>query len=182
VAVIAVDTNVLIWGVRKERPDDRPDLVERCARLLEDYKSTQIPIMVPSIVVAEYLIGHTLDQQSKERGIIGSNFFVAPFDAKAAAIAAQLYDASLLRQARRDTEIGRQCLQADFKILATAIAHGATVFYTDDPHMTAFAAGKILVKEIPTKAALAMRPATELQGPQQDLFEEDDSSETPDER
>jgi predicted nucleic acid-binding protein len=172
VPVIAVDAQVLIWGVRKERPADRPDLVERCATLLADCKSSQIPIMVPSIVVAQYLMGHTGEQQDRERGIIGSHFFVAPFDAKAAAVAAQLYDKNLLKQVRDDTKIGRQCLMADFKILATAIAHGATTFYSDDPHMSKFADGKILVKGIPTKVALASRPEPDASGEQREMFDD----------
>jgi predicted nucleic acid-binding protein len=171
--VIAVDAQILIWGVRKLRPADRPDLVERCAQLLADYKSGQIPIMVPSIVVAQYLMGHSLEQQTRERSIIGSHFFVAPFDARAAAVAAQLYDANLLKQVRQETQIGRQCLMADFKIIATAIAHGATALYSDDPHMSKFSGGKLLVKEIPTHAALKLRPAHEVSGQQQDLFDDD---------
>ena len=66
--MIAVDTAILIWGVRKARPADRPDLVERCIELLADYKRQRLPIMMPSIVLTQYLLGHSghIEESRKE--------------------------------------------------------------------------------------------------------------------
>jgi hypothetical protein len=84
-----------------------------------------------------------------QREIISKNFFVAPFDALAAAIAAELYDKRIMEDARQETKLPRQCVKSDLKIIATAIAHKAVRIYTDDNHFTSLARGRILVSPIP---------------------------------
>lgn len=148
--MIAVDTSILIWGVRQESPEGREDLVARCVQLLRKYRSERRPIMVPSVVLAEYLVGCEKSSRETQRDIIGKNFFIAPFDAKAAAIAADLYDKSMVDEIRTEMGIGKQCIKADIKILATAIAHGASHIYVNDEQMRVLAQGKIIVNGIPT--------------------------------
>ena len=146
----AIDTQILIWGVKKEQADGRPDMVPRCIALLEMLKQQRHIIMVPSIVVAEYLADFPPERQEEQRRIIGKNFFVAPFDAAAATVAGAIYSKAKMKSARAKTPACRQCVHADLKIIATAIAHGAKRLYTDNtPHFVTLAVGKILVDDIP---------------------------------
>ena len=78
--MIAVDTCILIWGVREHSQAGREDMIVRCKRLIDDHKARRIPIMVPAIVLAEYLARFDADEQLKQRETIARNFFVAPFD------------------------------------------------------------------------------------------------------
>ena len=119
--------------------------------------------MIPSVVLAEFLTGQSLDSHRSVREIIGKAFFVAPFDAKAAAIAAELFDKSTFDTIRQDDQVGRQCLKADYQIVATAIAHGATTIYADDEHLPKIADGQILV-----------RPVPDIPGTQNNLFDEEE--------
>jgi len=105
--------------------------------------------MIPSIVLAEFLTGQDPVSQRSVKEIIGKAFFIAPFDAKAAVIAAELFDKQEFDAAKQESEVGRQCLKADYKILATAIAHGASAIYANDQHFIKFADGKIVVRDIP---------------------------------
>ncbi|NOY42802.1 MAG: type II toxin-antitoxin system VapC family toxin [Planctomycetes bacterium] len=147
--MIALDTNVLVWGIRKVSCPTRPDLIDRCVQLIRDHKARHIEIMIPSIVLAEFLTGQDPVSQRSVKEIIGKAFFIAPFDAKAAVIAAELFDKQEFDAAKQESEVGRQCLKADYKILATAIAHGASAIYANDQHFIKFADGKIVVRDIP---------------------------------
>ena len=120
--MVAFDTMILIWGVRRERQRGREDLVERCVDLIKHLKEQRTTIMVPSVAVAEYLAGFSAENQKIQQDIIGEHFFVAPFDMKAAAIAGELFDKQRMKAIREDTDLPRQCLKADLHIVATAIA------------------------------------------------------------
>jgi predicted nucleic acid-binding protein len=168
--VDAVDTSILIWGVKRESPPDRPDMVSRCVALIESLKGKRSVIMIPSIVVAEYLADFPLERQAEQRQIFGHHFFIAPFDARAATIAGEIYSKTTIHQAQSDTGICRQCLKADLKIIATAIAHGAARIYTNDKHFTKLACGRIIVEGIPLLAAFERLQASPSQSQQTKLF------------
>jgi predicted nucleic acid-binding protein len=161
--MIALDANILVWGLRKQNDPKRPDMVERCAALIAELHELRQTILVPSIVLAEYLIGHTSEQQDQELDIVGRNFFVGAFDTRAAKIAAELYDARMFKQIVKDDNVPRQCLKADYKIIATAIRHGASVIYVDDQHFAKIANNKITVRPVP-----ALRPEIEPSEPTTD--------------
>lgn len=147
--VFALDTTIVIWGVRELVPPGREDMVPRCVDLIRSLKERRVPIMFPSVAVAEYLAGFSAAEQKIQQAIISEHFFVAPFDMRAAAVAGELFDKRLMKTVRQETDIPRQCLKADLKIIATAIAHGATSIHADDKHFTSMACGRILVKEVP---------------------------------
>jgi predicted nucleic acid-binding protein len=147
--VNAVDTNILIWGVRKQPDPSRPDMVDRCSKLIADLQARSITIAVPSVVLAEYLMGHSSEDQKREYNIIGQSFFVPPFDVPAAAICAELYDKETF-DAIRAEGVPRQCLKTDYKVIATAIAARCDRIYTDNvAQFRRIANGRILVTEVP---------------------------------
>lgn len=147
--MIAIDTNILVWGVRLQPCPNRPNLVEQCRLLVQDHKDRKVTIMVPSVVLAEYLTGQSDEAQKESCEIIGKHFFIAPFDTRAAAIAAEIFDKATFDSVREESETPRQCLKADYQIIATAIAHNATAIYADDGHFKSLANGKIIVKPVP---------------------------------
>ncbi len=145
----AIDTHILLWGIKRQATPGQEDMVPRAEWLLKDLKARRIPIMVPSVVLSEYLFQTPLDDQDVEADVITSNFFVAPFDTPAAKIAAQIYSSKVIHQIRDKMGIPRQVLHADVKIVATAIAHGAVRIYTLDDHYRDLARGRILVCQVP---------------------------------
>lgn len=147
--MIAIDTGILIWGVREQPDPGRPDLIQQCKLLIADHAARKIPIMVSSVVLAEYLMKMDDETRLIQLAIISKNYSVRAFDSKAAAVAAELYNKELFDNIREEDEIARQCLKTDLKILANAISAGATTFYADDKHFKKMARGKILVEPIP---------------------------------
>ncbi|MGO8751350.1 MAG: hypothetical protein ACLQNE_35840 [Thermoguttaceae bacterium] len=69
----AIDTGVLIWGVRQIASPGQEDLIPRCVRLIKEL-SEGGAIMVPSIVLAEYLTTFSLDDQKRQSRIINEAF------------------------------------------------------------------------------------------------------------
>ncbi len=118
----------LIWGVRKQGP---AEWLKRAKVLFDNFERAQAQIIVPSIVVAEYL---TAVDESKRRDVasaIGARFIVAPFDIKCTALAANLFWEGKQGRAM-STPDARKCLRADSMIIATAKTHGAKRFYSHD--------------------------------------------------
>lgn len=154
----AIDTNILIWGIRRQADPTRPDMVERCSKLIADLQDRHITICVPSVVMAEYLMGHSSADQKREIGIIGRNFFVPPFDVGAAAICAELFDKATF-DAVREMGVPRQCLKTDFQIVATAIAARANRIYTDNvEEFKRIANGRIIVSPVPELVDYTRKP------------------------
>ena len=163
--MIAVDTNILVWGVRKAEDETRPDIVERCVHLIDDYKQRKIVIMIPSPVLGEFLIGYTIEQQREVLSLLTKAFFIAPFDFQAAAVAAELYSKAQFDQIREQEPIPRQCLKVDYMVAATAIRHGATTLFVNDGHFKTIAAGRIIVSDIPQLRNVAASTDGELERP-----------------
>lgn len=130
--MIAVDVHVVAWGVAGEADPNVPDAVERARQLIGDYSSSKQTIMLSSVALTEYLCGQSAERNRSIREILSKQFYIAPFDAKCAVIAAELYDRQMFNQIKVDHEVSRVQLKDDIKILATAIAYGASALYTHD--------------------------------------------------
>ena len=130
--LVAVDTNILIWGIRQEGPNG---MIERAGWLFDFLEQEEAQIIVPSVVVSEYLIP---TQESDHRNIIAAmsrRFIVAPFDVRCTSLAAALfYPGKSARGLGKAVghPAARVVLRADCLIAATAKLAGATRFYSND--------------------------------------------------
>lgn len=144
----AIDTGILIWGIRQHLQSGREDLVPRCKRLIQ--RISDEPILVSAVSLAEYLTGMPGELRGPQYDLINEHFVVRPFGAKAASIAASIYDKSLMEQAKTETGLVAGYIKADLQILATAIAEGAHTIYADDGSFKTLALGQnIIVKPVP---------------------------------
>ena len=126
--VVAIDSQILVWGIRKKGPQERCDQARWLFQELEDEDAQ---IIVPSVVLAEFLTKVEDANRLAVVSAVSGRFRVVPFDIKAAALAAELFVAG--RAARTMKKTGsRNCLKADSMIVASAKVHGARTFYTDD--------------------------------------------------
>jgi len=101
--------------------------------LLDDAANDHERIMVPSLVLSEFLVEYTPDERVEVLAQARLRFFIADFNFRAAAIAATLYADKEARNAARDVHGStKQCIKVDISILATAEAHRPTVFYAED--------------------------------------------------
>ncbi len=126
--IVAIDSMTLIWGVRRDGPQDD---IKHARILFDELEHNKAIIIVPAIVVAEYLTAIKPSDMEKTAIEIGKLFHIAPFDVRDAVLAAKLYkDGKSKRNLNKPGT--RICLRADTFIVATAKNHGALEFYTDD--------------------------------------------------
>jgi predicted nucleic acid-binding protein len=146
--VICFDTMVLIWGLQKQARPGQENMIELASRYIEslDPKET---VMIPSVVLSEYLTGFRDAAVRKEQAAtIARRFFVPAFDAPAAALAAELMLSPAALHLREG--VSRKQIKADAQIIGTAIQHGAEKIVTGNLfEYTTLAAGKINVIDIP---------------------------------
>ncbi len=144
-AMVAIDSMVLVWGIRQDGPEDKKKSANWLFTALEKNK---MQIMIPSIVLSEYLTPLSEEESSLASAEISSLCVIAPFDTRCAMLAAKLF-----RQGKQHypsgVKHGRACLRADCMIIATAKAHGASIFYTGDKNCLKLAQNVITAKDLP---------------------------------
>lgn len=147
--MICVDTMVLIWGLQRKAHPSQERMIDLTARFIShlDPKET---VMVPSVVLSEYLVGFSSEAARQEQfAAVSRRFFVPAFHAQAAALAAELLRSPAAVELRESVD--RRCLKADAQIIATAITNGAGKIVTANCEEYRKLAGhRIEVTEVPS--------------------------------
>lgn len=151
--LVCIDTHLLIWGVQKKTDVGQELKINRTLDFFELCKSNDTRIMIPAIVVAEFITGINQSSHNLIVNALSGGFNIIPFDAPAAVKFAQLWkensESGLVEQIKKDEKATRNELKADCMIVASAISRSAEVIFSHDVKLKRFAEGKIDVKEIP---------------------------------
>lgn len=125
---VALDTMILVWGTKKK---GRQELIDRALILFRQLDRQKARIVIPSVVVSEYLSYVRPDDHGNVVAELSQRFFISPFDVKCARLAAELW---LDGQKRRKKGMARSrvTLRADVLIVASAKSHGAKQFWSHD--------------------------------------------------
>ncbi len=128
-ALVCIDTQTLVYAIQQEGD---PELRERARWLFQDLDEQGVGVMLPALVLAEYLIKVPAAARPDVVHRLSTRFdFIAPFDARCVVLAAELEEGG--RDLRRVGEPGsRRALRADAVIVATAKTHGAAAFHSHD--------------------------------------------------
>jgi len=153
---ICLDNHILIWGVRGISTPGQEVMISRATTLLEELDENDVDILVPAVVVSEFLAGVPKERHTELLNVLNGRFQLPPFDVRAAAVAAAIWrdsaarDPNLrerVREAFPETKSAK--IKADVQILATALARNADVLYTHDGPLRTIADGLIEVRELP---------------------------------
>ena len=145
--IVAIDSMTLVWGVRKQGTDEQIQRAKWLFEMLEEEKSQ---IVVPTVAVAEYLTPIPSNDHAAVLAAMRERFLLAPFDVRAASLAAQLFgEGRIVRTVGKPG--ARKCLRADSLIIATAVTFGARVFYTGDDDCRTMASKVMEAKGMPTQ-------------------------------
>lgn len=171
VVAIAFDQNA---AVPLDPSTDKPltHSKKRIDALLFSLAQQKVRVILPTPVIAEYIVGGGLDK-SKRLDIITNNkaFIVAPFDLRAAIECALIEDADSHRVLPVNETKAK--VKFDRQIIAIALAQGADTIYTGDKSLGAKARAcglsVVYTWEIPLPPETA----------QSNLFEDDQQDDQP---
>lgn len=153
---VCLDNHILIWGIRGISTAGQETMISRTQVLFEDLDALDADIMVPAVVVSEFLAGVPKPQHAGLLEVLNRRFQLPPFDVRTAAVAAELWrDAAernphlrdVVREAFPGTEKAK--IKADMMILATALVRKADILYTHDGPLRTLADGLIEVRDLP---------------------------------
>jgi predicted nucleic acid-binding protein len=153
---VCLDNHILIWGVRGFATTGQEEMVSRARTLFEELDEADADVLVPAVVVSEFLAGVAKAQHANLLDVLNRRFQLPPFDVRTAAVAAGLWrDAAErnphLREQVREAFPGteRAKVKADLMILATALVRKADALYTHDGPLAKVAEGFIEVRKLP---------------------------------
>lgn len=113
-----------------------PNCRERIEHLLSSLSKSKTPIIIPTPVVAEYLVGAGPNKMDYLNTFLNSkNFEVAPFDLRAAIDLSDLIDPDFKAKRLLDPTLTKAKIKFDRQIIAIAKSRRASRIYTDDGNM-----------------------------------------------
>lgn len=145
---VAVETNVLIWGVKNQCTPGQESMKKRARQLLRVLEQEEASIIVPAISIAELMAPMSEAQRGRFLQVMEARFVCAPFNTRAASIAAKLWHEH--KALPKKQQLTRTVLKADVFIIASAFAAGARVFYSHDAKCRALADKIMIAHDLPT--------------------------------
>lgn len=148
-----LDTQILIWGIQGFAKKSQQHMIERAVHFFEvAIEQTKVPIIIPSVVLAEFMVKIPSELKPKVLKECESRFHISPFDALAAVeysrIRRELDEKGILNSVR-DAGRPRQAISVDLQIIATAVVRRASALYTTDKRMRVMAEGFVNIRELP---------------------------------
>ena len=77
---VCLDNNILIWGIRGISTPGQEGMISRTQALFEDLDASDAHIMVPAVVVSEFLTGVPKAQHQSLLEVLNRRFELPPFD------------------------------------------------------------------------------------------------------
>lgn len=144
--MVVFDTSILALAFDEDaNPPTDPatnelltDCQVRIDYLIKSLSKTKTRVLIPTPVMAEYLVRAGLDKDKRLSELTSSRVFVvAAFDIRAAVECAGMEDADYLRLRAIPESETKTKVKFDRQIIATAIARGASAIYTGDIKLAA---------------------------------------------
>jgi predicted nucleic acid-binding protein len=121
---VSLDSQILSFLLKREPPSasnpnqDVAEMFRRCRLLISELKHENARIFVPTVVVAELLIGVERHRHGEFIAALQSHFVIVPLDLRATSIAADLWMKN--HAAPEEDKIERRYLKSDVLIVASA--------------------------------------------------------------
>jgi predicted nucleic acid-binding protein len=170
--IVALDTCILLFALKDGAPpdvwnDEDRVLVPRVMHFLADLKARRARILIPAPVISEALVRRSPAEHPQVMAAIQTFATIAPLDAPAGALAAELQYGRGVLSGRMKTlaaahgttsATARQMAKTDAMIVAVAIRHRATRLVTTDRHIEVLAGGRIRVEDVPSAIVQQILP------------------------
>jgi predicted nucleic acid-binding protein len=146
--IVCVDTHILIWGIQQQAVSSQTNMVERTVNFLHWLQNERQTVIVPSPVLAEFLMRIPQDDHDNITREIQSRFIVPPFDVVTASKFAQIWQLNKNNGLPSENG-GRDKVKTDSMIVAVAVVNKAKILYSEDPGLQKFAKGFVETRGIP---------------------------------
>lgn len=152
-SLVCLDTNILVWGIKKTASPGQEHMVQWAVNFLEWLDENKKKIIIPVPIVSELLVPIPDHEHEKFLALLNEKFRVVPVDVVAAVKTAQIWsskkDNEELKRYRDENRISRESMKFDFQIASVAITRKAECIYSHDPHIKKFVGDLISVREMP---------------------------------
>ena len=146
--VVCLDTHVLIWGIKEEAEPGQEEMILRAKALLAKLDEEKVPVVIPSVVLAELLMNIPKSEHELIIKKIEKRFIISSFDARTSSCFADLwYRKKEIR--KEEPKCTRDHLKADLMIVASAITAGSDHIYSCDDHVSKASANQITCTDLP---------------------------------
>lgn len=150
--LVCLDNHVLIWGIKEEASPGQEPMIPLAKSYLKHLADTSTNVIIPSVVVAEFLMRIPTQLHATVTNLFNKSFTVAPFDTAAATNFARIWqtqkDKNLIEELILSGKT-KQELKIDSMIVAIAVSRGAELIISHDEGLKRFADGFIPVHDIP---------------------------------
>lgn len=152
-ALVCLDTNIVIWGILKECREGEEANLEKAKSLIQELAKSHDEVLLPAIVVGETLAGVNKTKLNLATDLLQQHFMIAPFDTAASKFYASILQTQkpeFFDAKKKRWDIPRKAYNADCAIVATAISRKASTIYSEDRHLIRLAENQpIEVKTLP---------------------------------
>lgn len=152
-AYACIDTHILIWGVQGVSRSSQSEMIVRAKALFAKLDKEKVKVVVPSVVVGEFLLGLPVEQQPAYQELVSRRFVVVPYDLRAAILFSRIWHSKKSQgeiEAIKQSGLTRHELRVDTMIVATAIASGAVTIFGFDKGVKRLSDGFIPFEDIST--------------------------------
>ena len=110
---VCIDTQVAIWGIKRQATPGQEDMIDRAAQLLDKCDEDGTPVAIPSVALGELLLPDQLSDPHSFADRIESDFMVPAYDADAARVFGDIWRVRSEEARMRDTKeaAGQSCVQ-----------------------------------------------------------------------
>jgi predicted nucleic acid-binding protein len=151
--LVCFDSHVLIWGISEYATDGQEDMIDRTKRFLKWLDNRKTQILIPSVIIAEFLMSVPPEHHTSITNLLERSFVVAPFDTQAASMYSRIWQEKkgqgIVKQLQKGGKT-REAIKVDCMLVAIAVVRKASIIYSHDRIGVAkIAEGYIDVEEIP---------------------------------
>ncbi len=162
-SIVAVDTNILIWGVQGKARVGQEHRIEEAGELLNVLGKQKASLALTMTTVGEYLAGLPEARHAEAMVVLQKRFRLLVYNPRCAMEAARIWRLKKhganreLEKHRIDfPEVTSTKIKADVQIVATCVAHGVNVLYSADEPLLKMCEGYLVA--IPMLSAQGVQP------------------------
>lgn len=152
-ALVCIDSQIFIWGIKRQSKPDQKNMIELAVRFIDKLSREDAKLLLPVPMMTELLSPVPVSDHASIISLMDKRFLIAPFDNLAAIKCAELLHTVAnekdIQEYKENHSIPKAKIKYDCMIAAIAITRRASIIYSNDADLKKFACGQINVVPMP---------------------------------